>query len=201
MNVLRPDDAYFESRQPPTNDHAPAAAETIEPVGRSGPRDPARLRRRSAAEPTASKSRVSQCSLAQPGRLRAGPHDPRLPRARAPLEAAQPARRGPGSGSDLETGHNYSQILAGSRRRVLCRAARLTAACGCPQSAPRPRSPGNAAPADLRLSGRAKCDLFPAFAYPQKGSPDYIRKSPLTWEPLTESNRRPSPYHRPPAGP
>jgi hypothetical protein len=35
----------------------------------------------------------------------------------------------------------------------------------------------------------------------QRGPRSCVRNKPLSWSPLTESNRRPSPYHRSPAGP
>ena len=61
--------------------------------------------------------------------------------------------------------------------------------------------------ADLRAAIRLVTSTCPALLLPlechspEGGTRFWIRKMPLDWSPLTESNRRPSPYHGPPDGP
>jgi hypothetical protein len=139
--------------QPPRLSRSPAPARVIRPG--------------SGADPQPSP-KASQRSSAQPSRLRAGPHDPRPLRARTPLSQHNPP--GPAQ-AQAQASRTQSQAPESRRHRIctLRKASRPTVPCDCPLKCPRPRSPGTATPADRRLSGRAKCDLFPALEYPPKG--------------------------------
>jgi hypothetical protein len=182
-----------ERRYRTGNGHAPApAAATTEPVtcascvSRPGSRaDPVTRADslRGQAQPIQLRQ-TSQCRAAHPTRTSGAPGTP---------EPSRPA--GPGRGSDqartppLATG--ISPIAA------IPPASRPAAACDCPPKCPpaeliRPRNTLACESAAMR-----SMTFSHAFAYPERGHQMTFEKALRPGRPLTESNRRPSPYHGP----
>ena len=89
--------------------------------------------------------------------------------------------------------------------------SRASAAHHTTSARPRRRDPGRADTRPTRHRPRALPDVgeshrilrnCPPICPSEQRSPRFrVRNKPLTWSPLTESNRRPSPYHRSPVRP